>query len=651
MFESLVYILNLKDMDFLRSADRELCEVSIPKDSAWEIMNSFGQLESMHFIDLNKDTQVFNLVYANKIKRIDESLRRLTTVIESEAIRSGIKMKVPSDIQSLDNAMKKQSKFKHKAPEMVFDLVEEDIINQNNLILEQKVKEEQMYNNYLHFLEKKAVLNTCSDVMKFEDIHDDEENKYDVKMREGEHEFEVREQLLGSTGLKVTHQAGTVSQFEKDRLQKLIFRATRGKALTYFRDIEQPIIDYRGVKHYKSVYIVIFQQGTYLSQKLDRILDSFMGNRFQVSQETFEDDMIDTIKNLKDLKTVIKTCFSQLQTYIKTISSLEASKISKIQLYKLYLIKERVIYETLNMMRLGNKFFVGAFWIPSSNLSKLEYSVSELSDKRNIRKPQIVKRNDCDKVPPTFIRTNEFTYPFQEITDTYGVPCYKEVNPSYFGVVTFPFLFGVMFGDIGHGTLLFIFASFLVMFPRTMKTTPVGQLVPYRYLLFLMGFFAMFCGWCYNDFASIPVELLPSCYTIEETGATRQEGCVYKFGVDPTWYLSSNSLTYLNSLKMKLSVILGVAQMSLGIFMKAANAIYFEKPLDFFYEFVPQIILMWCLFGWMDFLIVVKWCTDFSQSNNETPGIVAIMISMFLKFGAIDEGTDALVVGTAFQQT
>ena len=235
-----------------------------------------------------------------------------------------------------------------------------------------------------------------------------------------------------------------------------------------------------------------------------------MGNRFQVSQNTFHDDMIDTMKNLQEIKTVIQTCYAQLQTYIRTINSLEATKISKIQLYKLYLIKEKVIYETLNMMRLGNKFFVGAFWIPSSNLSKLESSVTELSKKGNMRRPQIVKRDDCKKVPPTFIRTNEFTYPFQEITDTYGVPCYKEVNPSYFGIVTFPFLFGVMFGDIGHGTLLFLFAAFLCLFPVTMKRTPLGQLVPYRFLLFLMGIFAMFCGWCYNDFASIPVELMKS---------------------------------------------------------------------------------------------------------------------------------------------
>jgi V-type H+-transporting ATPase subunit a len=66
--------------------------------------------------------------------------------------------------------------------------------------------------------------------------------------------------------------------------------------------------------------------------------------------------------------------------------------------------------------------------------------------------------------PPTYIKVNDFTWGFQEITDTYGIPCYKEINPSYFSIVTFPLLFGIMFGDIGHGTLLFLFGSFLCLF-------------------------------------------------------------------------------------------------------------------------------------------------------------------------------------------
>jgi V-type H+-transporting ATPase subunit a len=52
-----------------------------------------------------------------------------------------------------------------------------------------------------------------------------------------------------------------------------------------------------------------------------------------------------------------------------------------------------------------------------------------------------------------------FLKPFQDIVDTYGVPVYKEVNPTVFTIVTFPFLFGVMFGDIGHGGIVFLFSA------------------------------------------------------------------------------------------------------------------------------------------------------------------------------------------------
>jgi V-type H+-transporting ATPase subunit a len=58
---------------------------------------------------------------------------------------------------------------------------------------------------------------------------------------------------------------------------------------------------------------------------------------------------------------------------------------------------------------------------------------------------------------------------------------------------------------------------------------------------------------------------------------------------------------------MKIAVILGVLQMALGICMKAFNNIHFGKTIDFFFEFIPQIVLLMVLFGWMDFLIIVKW--------------------------------------------
>lgn len=67
----------------------------------------------------------------------------------------------------------------------------------------------------------------------------------------------------------------------------------------------------------------------------------------------------------------------------------------------------------------------------------------------------------------------------------------------------------------------------------------------------------------------------------------------------------------MNSLKMKLSVIFGVLQMALGVVMKAYNSVQFKRPIDFIFEFIPQLVLLLVLFGFMDLLIIVKWITDF----------------------------------------
>lgn len=116
--------------------------------------------------------------------------------------------------------------------------------------------------------------------------------------------------------------------------------------------------------------------------------------------------------------------------------------------------------------------------------------------------------------PPTFFKKSEFNDAFQEIVNTYGIPRYKEINPALFNIVTFPFLFGVMFGDIGHGLLLFLFGIYLT----TQKDEIVRQnsalkaALPARYLLLFMGFFAFYSGWMYNDFLSIPLGIFGTCY-------------------------------------------------------------------------------------------------------------------------------------------
>ena len=74
--------------------------------------------------------------------------------------------------------------------------------------------------------------------------------------------------------------------------------------------------------------------------------------------------------------------------------------------------------------------------------------------------------------------------------------------------------------------------------------------------------------------------------------------------------------------------------------MKAFNNLHFGKMIDFFFEFIPQIILILVLFGWMDLLIILKWLhtvniDDPTQNDIRAtdPSIITTMINMFLTPG------------------
>ena len=107
--------------------------------------------------------------------------------------------------------------------------------------------------------------------------------------------------------------------------------------------------------------------------------------------------------------------------------------------------------------------FIGFFW---TNKSKEQISeiMREIRLKRLSSCPHIYEiTKKCTVNPPTNINSNEFLSSFQMIVDTYGTPCYKEVNPAIFTIITFPFLFGVMFGDIAHGFLLLLFGIYMCL--------------------------------------------------------------------------------------------------------------------------------------------------------------------------------------------
>jgi vacuolar-type H+-ATPase subunit I/STV1 len=101
--------------------------------------------------------------------------------------------------------------------------------------------------------------------------------------------------------------------------------------------------------------------------------------------------------------------------------------------------------------------------------------------------PPILHELRTNKAPPTFQRTNKFTEGFQTIMDSYGIASYQEVNPGLFAVVTFPFLFAVMFGDIGHGTIILFAAVWMIINERTWARADLGEITGMFFLYVVLS--------------------------------------------------------------------------------------------------------------------------------------------------------------------
>ena len=71
--------------------------------------------------------------------------------------------------------------------------------------------------------------------------------------------------------------------------------------------------------------------------------------------------------------------------------------------------------------------------------------------------------------------------------------------------------------------------------------------------------------------------------------------------------------------------------MIVGLLCRGANTIHFGNSIDFFFEFVPQMIFMCCIFGYMIIMIFLKWSIDWSYNwADKAPNLITTLMNMFL---------------------
>ncbi|XP_047164346.1 V-type proton ATPase subunit a3-like [Vigna umbellata] len=610
----------LPTMDLLRSEPMQMAQLIIPIESAHRAISYLGDLGLFQFKDLNVDKSPFQRTYASQIKRCGEMARRLR-LFKDQMLKAGVSPSTSSarkdnvDLEILEV----------KLEELEAELLE---INANN---------EKLKHTYNELSEYKLVQEKVGEFFSSAKSNAvAQQRKLEVQItveRSIDSPLLLEQEETSTKQIKLGFISGLVSREKSVPFERILFRATRGNVFLKQTVVDHSVLDLSSEEKVHKNVFVVFYSGESVKSKILKICDAFGANRYPFSDDLSKQlqTITEVSGRLSELKTTIDAGLLHRSTLLQTMAD-------HYEQWSLKLKKEKSIYHTLNMLSINvtKKCLLAEGWCPVFATSQIHKVLQQATVECSSQVEAIFQVLETKESPPTYFCTNKFTSAFQEIVDAYGVAKYQEANPGVYTIITFPFLFAVMFGDWGHGICLLLAALYLVIREKKFSSQKLGDIMEMafggRYIIMMMALFSIYTGFIYNEFFSVPFELFaPSAYGCRDSscGDASTTGLIkvrdtYPFDVDPKWHGTRSELPFLNSLKMKMSILLGVSQMNLGIIMSYYNAKYFENDINIWYQFVPQMIFLNSMFGYLSLLIIVKWGTG-SQAD-----LYHVLIYMFL---------------------
>ncbi|CAL9727734.1 V-type proton ATPase subunit a, Golgi isoform [Monosporozyma unispora] len=687
-----------KEEAIFRSADMTYVQLYIPLEISREIAMLLGKLGLLMFRDLNLDLTDFQRGYVSQLRRCDDKERNITFLKDILAIHN--------------NSTWHSQSHSYVAHEISIKDLEFYAIDQINDFMEdvntvtQRVKQlDDSYNNVKeklnNLLETRYVLSKCSrflqvnpgfagrisrdyndrndlDVEDFtfpseeslvpdnfnnnnnndnnninNDINNNnnDNNNNNNNLDFDEHSldsFEIHDgDFMLESGLHRQHMiVGSINRTKVELLNRILFRLLRGNL--YFQNIpiEEPLLE-NDVPVEKDCFL-IFTHGEMLIAKVKRVIDSLNGKIVPLDKDHFS-SMQNLNNQIDEMEQISNSTEQALHTELLVVND-------QISFWDAIIKREKYVYATLNLFRQETHGLVAEGWIPSSDLNFLSDSLKDQVEILGSEYSAVVTIIHTNKLPPTFHRTNKFTAAAQAIVDSYGIATYQEINPGLATIVTFPFMFAIMFGDAGHGFIVFAIAMYLILNESKFDVMKRGEMFDMaysgRYILVLMGAFSIFTGFMYNDVFSLSMTLFKSGW---EWPSNFKEGSlveakkvgVYPFGFDFAWHGTDNGLIFSNSYKMKLSVLMGFAHMTYSLCFSYVNYQHNNSKIDLIGNFIPSFLFMQSIFGYLSWAIIYKWAKDWVKDGKPAPGLLNMLINMFLAPGQID---DQLYKGQAVLQ-
>ncbi|XP_061459428.1 V-type proton ATPase 116 kDa subunit a 2 isoform X2 [Rhineura floridana] len=620
-----------------RSETMCLAQLFLQAGSAYECLSALGERGLAHFRDLNPSTSVFQRRYVGEVKKCEE-MERILGYLVQEIKKADIPLP-EGDVTPAAPPFKQMLEIQEQLQKLEVELRE---VTKNKEKLRKNLLELTEYSHMLRvtrsFVRRTAEFESCLQT-NYEEFPTLETERL------------VDYNCLHRLGAKLGFISGLVHRAKIEAFEKMLWRVCKGYTIVSYSELEECLEDPDTGEPTKWFVFLISYWGEQIGQKVKKICDCYHCHVYPYPS-TLEErrTVMEGLQvRIQDLHMVLH----KTEDYLRQVLC-KASE--SIYTWDVQVKKMKAIYHVLNLCSFDvtNKCLIAEVWCPVADLPNMRRALEEGSRESRASVPSFMNTIPTKETPPTLIRTNKFTSGFQNIVEAYGVGSYREVNPALFTTITFPFLFAVMFGDCGHGFLMSLFALFMVLFekhPRLLRSQDeiMKMFFQGRYIILLMGLFSVYTGLIYNDCFSKSLNIFGSRWNVSQmfpeewghedmnhqylmlnpnlTGVFRGP---YPFGIDPIWNLANNRLSFLNSFKMKMSIIIGVIHMTFGVILGGFNHLHFRKKYNIYLVFIPQLLFILSIFGYLVFMIIYKWLAFSAENSKSAPSILILFINMFL---------------------
>ncbi|XP_028314135.1 V-type proton ATPase 116 kDa subunit a [Gouania willdenowi] len=635
-----------------RGEEMCLAQLFLQSGSAYDCITELGELGLVEFRDLNPTVNAFQRKHVNEIKKCEE-MERILGYLLREIKKADISLP-EGDVNPVAPLPKHIITIMEQLQRLEVELGE---VTRNKEKLQKNLFELTEYTHMLR-ITRSFVQRTAE--------------REPIQLQYEEFPFMERDTMMDYSSMqrleaKLGFVSGLIQRVKIEAFERMLWRVCKGYTILSYAEVDEYLNNPDTGEPSKSVVFLISYWGDQIGQKVKKICDCYHCHLYPYPSSNEErNDVVEGLKTrIQDLHTVLH----RTEDYLKQVL-IKASE--SIYTWVIQVKKMKAIYYVLNLCSFDvtNKCLIAEVWCPVDDIPLLRGALEEGSRKSGASVPSFVNRIPTTDTPPTLIRTNKFTSGFQNIVDAYGVGTYQEVNPAPFTIITFPFLFAVMFGDLGHGLIMALFAFWMVLYETNKKLKNTRNEIwntffEGRYIILMMGLFSIYTGLIYNDCFSKSLNIFGSGWNVSamfEADVWKMEDVYanrfltldpnvtgvfrgpYPFGIDPIWNLASNRLTFLNSYKMKMSVIMGVIHMSFGVILSTYNHIHFRKKHNLYLVFVPELLFLLCLFGYLVFMILYKWLLFSAYESRYAPSILIHFINMFLMQG---DAVESLYPGQA----